>query len=265
MCPRNSIPGAALAAALFAAGAAHAQRAAATAEEVARELANPLAPVTTLAAQVRAEFGNGPDDERNFQFRLQPSFFKPLPETSALLVRTILPLRFNRWPIDENGLGDVTIVPYYVPDLTKSTFAGFGGALIVPTANKDSLGSGKWSAGPAAIVAVTGSPLTWGGLAQHVWSFAGDKARGDISVTTLQPFATVVLGGGWAVAINAEAAYNWKASSERWTVPVALGVSKVVEVGGQYLNLSMSVVRYVERPSFAPSDELRFNVTYVIR
>ena len=34
-----------------------------TVDQVAAELANPLAPVTTLAANVRAEMGNGPQDE----------------------------------------------------------------------------------------------------------------------------------------------------------------------------------------------------------
>ena len=87
-----------------------------TVDEVAAELANPLAPVTTLSGNVRAEMGNGPDDDTNYQLRLQPSFFKPFADNSALLVRTIVPLRFNGWPTSANGLGDISIIPYYVPD-----------------------------------------------------------------------------------------------------------------------------------------------------
>ncbi len=115
-----------------------------TVEEVAAELANPLAPVTTLAGNVRAEMGNGPEDDTNYQLRLQPSFFKPFADKSALLVRTILPLRSNNWPTRDDGLGDISIIPYYVPDTTSTTFVGYGGALILPTATEDALGSGKY-------------------------------------------------------------------------------------------------------------------------
>lgn len=37
-----------------------------TAEEIAAELANPLAPITTLSTQFRGEFGLGPSDDTNW-------------------------------------------------------------------------------------------------------------------------------------------------------------------------------------------------------
>lgn len=133
-----------------------------TVEQVAAELANPLAPVTSLAADVRAELGNGPQDETHYQLRLKPSFFVPFADKSALLVRTIVARRSVTSPVSASGLGDVSLVPYYVRVITSATFVGFGGALILPTAADDALGSGKCAAGPAAIVAQTGKPVTWG-------------------------------------------------------------------------------------------------------
>jgi len=237
-----------------------------TVEEVAAELANPLAPITTLSGQLRAEIGNGPDEETNYQLRLQPSFFKPFEDKSALLVRTILPLRSNRWPTTDDGLGDISIVPYYVPDITSTTFVGYGGALVLPTATEDALGSGKWAAGPAAIVAKTGKPITWGGLVQHVWSFAGDSDRGDVSVTTLQPFLTYLLSDGWAATVTSEMTYNWEATSgDEWTVPLAFAIAKVVRFGGEFVNLGLAYVNYVERPDYASKSEIRLSATYVLR
>jgi hypothetical protein len=196
---------------------------------------------------------------------LQPSFFKPFDNQSAFLMRTIVPVLFKNWLTGDTGLGDITLVPYYVPDIMKQTFVGYGAAIGIPTATEDALGSGKWTAGPAMIVAVTGDPITYGGLVQHIWSYAGDSERDEISVTTLQPFLTYLLGGGWAASLNAEASYNWNADTDKWTVPFAASLSKVVNLGGQYVNFGAAAVGYVEKPDFAPDWELRVNVTYVLR
>ena len=235
------------------------------AEKVAADLANPLASITSLGGQFRTEFGNGPDDDVNYQLRLQPSFFKPISDRSAFLMRTIAPLQFKNWPTNDSGLGDITLVPYYVPDMTKKTFVGYGAAIGLPTATEAALGSGKWTAGPAMVVARTGNPITYGGLVQHIWSFAGNSNRNSVSVTTLQPFFTYLLGGGWAASLNVEASYNWNTSADNWTVPLAASMSKVVNIGGKHVNFGVAAVGYVEKPDFAPDWELRVNVTYVIR
>ena len=257
---------AAVAALNCAAGAGARADEARTVDEVAAELANPLAPVTTLAGNVRAEMGNGPEDDTNYQLRLQPSFFRPYAENSALLVRTILPLRSTHWPVSASGLGDISIIPYYVPDITSTTFVGYGGALILPSATEDELGSGKWAAGPAVIVAKTGKPITWGGLVQHVWSFAGDADRADVSVTTLQPFLTYLLPHGWAANLTSESTYNWNADSgDAWTVPLTVGASRVVQFGAEFVNLGLAYVRYLEGPEGTTESELRLSATYVWR
>ncbi|MEW6445897.1 MAG: hypothetical protein ACOZAQ_01250 [Pseudomonadota bacterium] len=234
-------------------------------EKVAADLANPLAPVTTMTGQFRAEFGSGPDDDVNFQLRLQPSFFKPFSDRSAFLLRTIVPVQFKNWPTDGTGLGDITLVPYYVPDIMKETFLGYGATIGIPCATEDALGSGKWTAGPAMIMARTGNPITYGGLIQHIWSYAGDNESDDVSVTTLQPFFTYLLGGGWAASLNVEASYNWNADADKWTIPLAASMSKVVNIGGKYLNIGVAVVTYADKPDYAPDWELRANVTYVFR
>jgi hypothetical protein len=253
-------------AALLAACTAHAQQGEDSVEKVAAQLANPLAPVTTLAAQVRAESGNGPQDSTHYTVRLQPSLFKPLPGNAAFLLRTILPFRAIEFPGRVDGVGDLTLVPYYVPDITRKVFLGYGASLGMPTASNDLLGSGKWSAGPAVIFAVTGQPFTWGALAQHVWSVAGDADRAGLSVTTVQPFATYLLGGGWSLNLTTETSYNWRAQGGgSWTVPVSTGASKVVELGGRYVNVGAALVSYPKKPDFAPDWELRVAVTYVVR
>lgn len=270
--PRSAPRARALAAALLlltvaAPGRVGAQAPAASGvEAVAAELANPLAPVTSLSVQYRTELGVGPDDATHHTLRLQPSFFWPRPGGAAFLLRTILPLRSIAWPASASGLGDMTLVPYYVPDTGSPTFVGYGAAINLPTATDDALGSGRWSAGPAILFARTGQPMTWGGLAQYVRSFGGDASRARVSATTVQPFATWLLGGGWSAGANVEATYNHELpSGSRWTVPLAASLSRVLPLWGSYVNLGAGLVGYAQRPSFAPSWEVRLNVQYVIR
>lgn len=266
LCQGGFFPGLPLMAGLLTACTAYAQEGGGSVEKVAAQLANPLAPVTTLATQVRAEFGNGPQDQTSYSVRLQPSFFKPLPGNSAFLLRTILPFRAIEWPGRVDGVGDLTLVPYYVPDITRKVFVGYGASLGIPTASNDLLGSGKWSAGPAAIFAATGQPFTWGALAQHVWSLGGSAGRPSVSVTTLQPFATYLLGGGWSLNLTSETSYNWQARADSgWTIPLTVGGSKVMDFGGRYVNFGVAVVGYPKKPDYAPDWELRFLATYVVR
>jgi len=49
------------------------------------------------------------------------------------------------------GLGDLTYELFFSPAAASSVTWGVGPALILPTAPDDALGSGKWSAGPAAV------------------------------------------------------------------------------------------------------------------
>lgn len=234
-------------------------------EQIAADLANPLSPITTLSLQYRIQRNVGPNDVTNQQVRLQPSFFKPLSSRSAFLMRTIVPFSFQKFPTVESGLGDISLVPYYVPDITKSTIVGYGAAIGLPTASKDSLGSEKWTAGPALLYAKTGQPITLGVLAQHVWSFAGNDNRGDISATTLQPFLTYLLGGGWSASALTETTYNWQAVDDNWTIPIQLGVSKVLAIAGKYVNFGLTSVSYIEGSDYLPDLELRVNLTYVIK
>jgi hypothetical protein len=169
-------------------------------------------------------------------------------------------------PGHASGLGDVSIMPYYVPDTTSATFVGYAGALILPMATDDAIGPGKWAAGPAVIVARTGKPITRGGPLQHVWCVAGAGERSGVSVTTVQPFLTYLLPDGWAATVSSESNYNRNAGpGSAWTVPLTLGIPKVVQIGGEFVNLGLAYVDCPARPDFTTKAELHFSATYVWR
>jgi hypothetical protein len=87
---------------------------------------------------------------------------------------------------------------------------GAGPVLLFPTATDSLLGAKKWGAGPAAVGLVLRGPWTVGALANHVWSFAGDGDRQDISNTFVQPFVAYTWPSAWTASVQTESIYNWK-------------------------------------------------------
>jgi len=64
-------------------------------------------------------------------------------------------------------------------------------------------------------------PWTYGTLANHIWSVAGDGGRADISSTFLQPFASYTTHDAWTFTLDTESTYDWK--SDQWSVPIKTG------------------------------------------
>lgn len=128
------------------------------------------------------------------------------------------------------------------------------------------LGAEKWSAGPALLVAEIGDPVVYGALMQQLWSYGGEGERRDINTLTVQPFLTYLIGGGFSATLNSETSYDFYGSAgSRWVVPVAVAVSKVVDIGGRFFNLGLGYVTYVERPTQATDAEVGINITYAVK
>jgi len=102
---------------------------------------------------------------------------------------------------------------------------GVGPALLVPTANDDLLGGGKWGAGPTFVVLRQSEGWTYGMLANQIWSFGSDNSQ-----AFLQPFITYTTPDAWTFALNTETTYNWETND--WAVPINFVVNKLVKVGG---------------------------------
>jgi hypothetical protein len=92
------------------------------------------------------------------------------------------------------------------------------------------------------------------------------KVRAGVSVTTVQPFLTYLLADGWAATVTSESSYNWNAGAgSGWLVPLTLGVSKEVQIGGEFVNCGLAYVDYLARPDMTTQAEVRFSATYVWR
>lgn len=236
-------------------------------EELAKQLANPIASLTSVPMQFNYDDGIGPqDDGDRFFVNVQPVIPVSISEDWNMISRTIVPIisQHDVFPGagSQFGLGDVVQSLFFSPKaLTASGWTwGVGPALLLPTATDDLLGAKKWGGGPTAVaLRQTKTGWTYGALTNHIWSFAGDDDRADISATYLQPFLSKSLGQGRTVSASLESTYDWK--SRQWTVPINIGYSKVSRIGKQLVSYQGGVRYYLEAPDSGAEWGVRFTFT----
>lgn len=232
---------------------------------------NPVSSMYSLPLKLTLDFG-APDDEAVF-FNVNPV----LPVTVGdwnLVNRIIIPAIVS---VDgfiggtpdipegapsqdrETGLGDINYSLYFSPADAKGMIWGLGPSINLPTANKDQLGSGKWSGGAAGVVLLQPKWGTYGGLIRQLWSFAGDDDRSDVNQFLIEPFLNYNLEGGWYLITDMIITANWDApSSQRWTVPIGGGIGKLFSIGKQTINSRLEAYYMVEKPDNAPDWQIIF-------
>jgi hypothetical protein len=241
--------------------------AAQNADQLAKQLANPLAALTSVPLQLNLEREAGVDGTADrTRLNVQPVIPLHLRRGWNVISRTILPVTRQDEMLaglgESAGIGDVTQSFFFSPDaLTKRGWTwGVGPAVLAPTASDDMLGADRWAAGPTAVLLrQTADGWTYGGLFNHLESFGGDEPRADNSNTLVQLFVSRRIGPGRTVSANVESTYDWEA--EQWTVPVHVAVSQVLRVGRQMLSVQGGVGRYVESSELAPAWGIRFTTT----
>ena len=160
-----------------------------------------------------------------------------------------------------SGLGDINYSIYFSPVKVDKVIWGVGPSLNLPTADKDQLGSGKWSAGVTAVALTQPKWGSMGILGRQLWSFAGDDDREEVNQTLIEPFLNYNMDNGWFLITDLIITANWKADSgDQWTVPLGGGVGRVFKIGNQAINSRFEAYYNVERPDGAP--EYSFSFTW---
>ncbi|HUU73033.1 MAG TPA: hypothetical protein VMW70_10440 [Burkholderiales bacterium] len=154
-----------------------------------------------------------------------------------------------------SGLGDINYSLFFNPLETKGKLIwGIGGSITAPTATDDRLGSGKWSAGPTVVGLVQPSWGTYGGLARHLWSFAGEDNRRDVNQSLIEPFVNYNLDNGWYLLTDSVITVDWEIKSgDKVTLPLGGGFGKIIQVGKQPMNLRAEAYYNVIHPDGAPN------------
>src|SRR5262249_48396038 len=141
---------------------------------------------------------------------------------------------------------------------------GIGPDFQAPTATQDVLGTGKWSAGPALGLIYMNGPWVNGILANHLWSFAGDRDRDDVSQSTIEPVISYNFKSGWYLAFDSTMTADWNASaSQRWTIPVGMDAGKAFQIGKQSLSVQFGTYYNVERAEGAARWLVRLQLSLI--
>jgi len=233
--------------------------------DLAQQLANPVADLITVPIQVNVDRGIGPgDDGTKITTNVQPVIPINLNEDWNLITRTIVPVVYQDdiYPGADSqfGLGDINLSLFFSPKRPTASgmIWGVGPVILLPTATESLLGAKKWGAGPAFVGLVVRGSWTIGALANHLWSFAGNDDRPDISNTFLQPFLAYTTADAWTYSAQTESSYNWK--SKQWSVPVNVAVSKLVRFGKLPVSLQGGMGYWAESPDNGP-EGVRFRLS----
>lgn len=236
----------------------------ADAEELAKQLANPVASLISVPLQSNYDFDIGSDDGFRYTLDFEPVIPFELDERWNLISRTIVPVIYEAGTTpgsgDQFGLGDVMASLFFSPKepTAGGLIWGIGPALLLPTATRDRLGTDQWAAGPTGLVLKQQNEWTFGLLVSHVWTITGDEDRNDVTATFAQPFLNHTRGSV-TYGVNFEGTYDWE--TERWTLPMNLFRNQVMSIGSQRVSIGGGLKFYVDAPEGAPDWGIRVNVT----
>lgn len=228
--------------------------------DLAKQLANPVASLISVPFQANWDFGIGVNDASRFTLNVQPVVPISLTDDWNLIIRTILPVIDAESPApgiaDASGLGDTVQSFFFSPkEPVNGWILAAGPVALWPTATDSQLGSEKWGLGPTGLALKQSGPWTYGVLANHLWSIAGDDSRDAVNATFLQPFCSYITSTKTTFTLNLESTYDW--THEQWSVPVNAIVSQLFKVGGQPMQAFVGARYYAEGPKGGPEWGIR--------
>ncbi|MCD2185068.1 transporter [Rhizobium sp. GN54] len=236
--------------------------------DLAKKLSNPVASMISVPFQFNYDRGFGPEDGNRETLNIQPVVPISLNDDWNLISRTIMPVI---WQDDiagpsghQFGLGDITQSLFFSPKQPGpgGLIWGLGPVFLIPTATDDLTGSGKWGAGPTGVALKQDGPWTYGLLANHIWSFAGQDDRTDVNSTFLQPFLSYTTHDAWTFTLNTESTYDWE--GDQWSVPVNVMVGKLVKFDRQPVSFTAGLRYWADAPENGPEGlGFRFVVTFL--
>ena len=251
-----------------------------SAADVAKELANPATPLSSLGnhLEYRSFKGDlpGADDQDSWVYSFQPSFPFSIGEGAILALRPAIPIILKQ-PVFDAGegafsdkgveLGDISF-DFVYGKTSKTGLITMGGLFgILPTATDSAVGSDQWRLGPEALIGIARPWGVVGGLIFHQWDVAGGDEEPGTSITSINYLYAIGLGGAYQLAAGPTITYDWNAEDgQEWTVPLGVGLAKTVIMGSTPVKLQAQVFYYVEQPdAFGPEWGFKLSFSPVVK
>lgn len=249
-----------------------------TAEEIAAELRNPATPTASMAAkwEYRTYDGSlpGAEDQTGTSVLFQPAFPIPLGDGKVFAFRPALPIFFDtpyfdagsgQFDSSSTSIGDIGF-DMMVGKTWESGWVTLGGMVgTLPTASNDNVGGNQYRLGGEALVLSLNKWGSVGALVSHQWDVGGSNDT-PYSTSAINYIYAYSLGDGWQISAAPIATYNWEGrSSNRWSVPVGIGISKTTLINGKPWKFGFEVQKYVvKNDEFSPDWYFQFVTTPVV-
>lgn len=242
---------------------------AASHDDLAKKLANPVAAMISIPFQNNFDFGGGPNgDGVQWKMNFQPVIPLKINEDWNLITRTIIPVISQTDVIgttSQSGLSDIVFSAWLSPAKPTSSgwIWGLGVASLLPTGTDDFLTANQWGVGPTAIVLKQADKFTYGMLINQIWAADTPSDRSAVNQMFIQPFISYLPGGGWTFSLNTESVLNFSAN-DQWTVPVNVMVNKMIKIGKMPAQWQLGARYYPEAPENGPDWGVRFSLTLLL-
>ena len=231
---------------------------------LAKQTQNPVSSLVSVPFQFNFNTGGGIKDETIFNLNIQPVIPIKLNSRWNLIARTIIPL--NSYPgldgLRSSGVGDIQEQLFLTPAKPGGMIWGFGPNFSLPTSTAAPAQTGTWAMGPGFVALKMTGPWVVGAVASQYWPLTDANGSPETNLFVLQWFVNYNFGKGWAISASPVNTANWDAvSGQRWTVPLGMGITRTFVFNRQPMSLGVQYYRNVERPSGAPGNQLRFQLS----
>jgi len=170
--------------------------------------------------------------------------------------------RLRPAPHEQSGLEDFETSFFLTPHKTATWIWGVGPIFNFPTASSSELGSGRWSAGPTSALVYSEGPWLNAIVTDQLMSFAGNRERGSVNPTYIEPMISYNLESGWYADVDPQMTFDWTAdTANAWTIPMGADVGKAFIIGSQNMSLQVGAYDLLKRPDGAPQWIMRVSVT----
>lgn len=239
-------------------------------ESLRNAVEDPVAPLITVPTTNETLFGGGPFNRNMNVLSLNPTL--PFNQDGVNIISraripVILKPGFESKNASHAGLGDSDLTFYFSPAARNSTNSlqvtwGLGFIFGFPTATRKDLGSGKWTAGPAAALTFTRKNIVTGATFNALFSYAGKDDRPNVKHYGVEPYIYYNMNKGWYLIGTSRIRADWRAPKvDRWLVPLGGGLGKVFYINKQAVNVSGELFYFVAKPQYKPHPDwgMRFS------
>ncbi len=235
-----------------------------TDQELATSVHNPFQDFVKVPIQSTTGFQLGRDHKVGNSLNIEPLVPFSLNADWDLFARPSLTVTYAPTPHEQSGLEDLETSFFLAPAKEINWIWGLGPIFDFPTASSSQLGTGRWSAGPTAVLAYSEGPWSNYILAYQLMSFAGNRERGSVNQTYIEPEVSYNFESGWYFDCDPAITYDWTAdAANAWTIPMGADVGKAFKLGSQDMSLQVGVYYLVKRPDGAPQWIARVSVTFL--